>query len=58
MVVFNHSSLERLTGDNRNIDEVTYKELKDLKLDKSEQTIPTLEEAIKLVDDQVPLLVF
>ena len=57
LVVFHDSNLSRLTGDSRDINDVNYEELKDLKLENTNETIPTLNEVIELVNDQVPLLV-
>ena len=57
LVVFHDSNLLRLTGDSRDINDVNYEELKDLKLENTNETIPTLKEVLDLVNDQVPLLI-
>ena len=57
LIVFHDSNLLRLTGDSRDINDVNYEELKNLKLENTNETIPTLKEVLDLVDDQVPLLI-
>lgn len=57
LIVFHDINLERMTKDNRNVADVTYDEIKSLKLEESNETIPTLKEVLKLVDNQVPLLI-
>lgn len=57
LVVFHDENLERITGDKRDIAEVDYDELKKLRIEETDEVIPTLDEVIKLVDGQVPLLI-
>ena len=57
LVVFHDDNLSRLTNDTRDVKDVNYEELKDLKLENTDQIIPTLKEVIELVDGQVPLIV-
>ena len=57
LVVFHDNNLLRLTGDSRDIADVDYEELKDLKIKNTNETIPTLKEVLDLVDNQVPLLI-
>lgn len=57
LVVCHDTNLERLTGDKRNLKDLTYSELKKLKLEGTDETIPSLKEVLELVDNQVPLLV-
>lgn len=55
-VVFADSRLERMTGEIGSIENSTAEELKALRLSKTDETIPTLEEALKLINGQVPVL--
>lgn len=57
VVVFHDINLKRLTGLNKNISDVTYDEIKDLKLLISDQKIPRLIDLLALVNQQVPLLI-
>lgn len=57
VVVFHDFNLKRLTGLDKLIKDVTYDEIKDLKLLISQETIPTLEELLSFVHGQVPLLI-
>ncbi|MBQ3421635.1 MAG: glycerophosphodiester phosphodiesterase [Romboutsia sp.] len=57
LIVLHDSNLSRVTGDNRDVRDVTYDELKDLKLENTDETIPTLKEVLELVDNKVPLFV-
>lgn len=56
-VVFHDFTLERACKTKGRVNEFTYKELKKLKLFRSEQYIPTLEEALSLIDGQTPIIV-
>ena len=55
-VLFHDERLYRMTGVDGTIENSTYFELQELRLGKSEETIPTLEEALQLIDGQVPVL--
>ena len=57
VIVFHDYSLARMTGRDGYTKNLTIKELKSYFLGKTEFTIPTLEEVLKLVDGQVPLLI-
>lgn len=57
VVVFHDNNLERLTGDKRDLKDVNYDEVKNLKLKGTNETIPTLKEVLEFVDNQVPLLI-
>jgi len=57
VVAFHDYSLKRICQDDRNIDEISYRELKDLKLFHTEEKISTLHEVIEYVDGKVPLLI-
>ena len=56
-MVFHDADLERMCGVEGKIWEYTAAELQEMKLMGTEETIPTFEETLALVDGQVPLLV-
>lgn len=56
-VVFHDSKMSRMTGKDRYIQNVSRDELKDIKLLNSNETIPTLEEVLALVNGRTPLLI-
>lgn len=55
-VLFHDERIYRMTGVDGTIEDLTLAELRELKLGRSEETIPTLEEALELIDGQVPVL--
>ncbi len=57
VVVFHDENLKRMTNDTRNIEDVNYDELKNLRLGKTNERIPTLEEVLELVDNKVAILI-
>lgn len=57
VVVFHDLTLTRLCGDKRKIIQLDYSELKTLKLNNTEDTIPTLSELLELIDGKVGLLI-
>lgn len=57
VVVFHDESLARMTGNDGYLRFLSKKDLKSLTLKGSKETIPTLEEVLKLVDGKVPLLI-
>lgn len=57
VVVFHDADLLRMCGVERKVSSMTYSELKKLKLLRTEETIPTLSEVLKLVDGKVPILI-
>lgn len=56
-VVFHDEELERMTGSNGRVSQYILSSLKKLHLNGTEQTIPTLEEVLELVDGRVPLII-
>lgn len=56
-VVFHDASLKRMCGIDGNVWEYTLEELKKLKLKDSNETIPTLEQVLREVGGQVPLII-
>jgi len=57
VVVFHDETLGRMTGADGFISNYNYDDIKDLKLLKSKEHIPTLEEVLKVVDGRTPLLI-
>ena len=57
VVVFHDANLKRMTNDTRNIEDVNYDELKNLKLGNTDEVIPTLEEVLELVNNKVGIIV-
>ena len=57
LVVFHDSNIERLTGINSKISDLTYKELKNIKLLDTNDTIPLLVDVLSLVKGRVSLLI-
>lgn len=56
-VVFHDFNLKRVCGIDKNVNELTFYELKQLYLFDSKEKIPHLQEVIDLVDGQVPLII-
>lgn len=56
-VVFHDASLKRVCGIDGNVWDYTLEELQQMKLAHSEQTIPTFEEVLRVVDGKVPLII-
>lgn len=57
IAVFHDDNLFRMTGVNKNINELTMQELKQLRLQGTSEHIPSLYEVLKLVNGKVPLLI-
>ncbi len=57
IVVFHDDNLSRMTGINWNIKDLTYEEIKNIKLKNTEYHIPLFSEVLELVDGKVPLLI-
>ena len=56
VVIFHDASLKRMCGVNGNVWEYTLEELQQMKLANSKQTIPTLQDFLKIVDGKVPFI--
>lgn len=56
-VVFHDRTLRRMCGDPRRVSKVTLEELMKLRLDATEERIPTLKQTLELIDGEVPLLI-
>lgn len=57
IVVFHDDNLFRMTNKNIELKNVAYEEIKNIKLNNTKYTIPTLKEVLKLVDGKVPLII-
>lgn len=57
VVVFHDDTTKRMCGVDRRIEDMTLAEIKELRLGQTEETIPTLQECLDLVDGKVPLLI-
>ena len=57
VMVFHDYSLLRMTGCDKKLSELDASELSELRLDGSDQAIPTLKEVLDLVDGRAPLLI-
>ncbi|MGL5316607.1 MAG: glycerophosphodiester phosphodiesterase [Peptostreptococcaceae bacterium] len=57
VVVFHDDNLERMTKDKRNVNELTYEELRKIKLLNSNESIPLLEDVLLLVNGKAPLII-
>lgn len=55
LVVFHDKNLKRMTNCSKNVNEVTYSELKKLKLLNTNQKIPTLTDVLKIINGKVLL---
>lgn len=57
VVVFHDDNLSRMTGINKNIRDTVYSEIKDLRLQNTNNYIPLLEDVLNLVNGRVPIIV-
>ncbi|MDY0075592.1 MAG: glycerophosphodiester phosphodiesterase family protein [Acholeplasmataceae bacterium] len=57
VVAFHDYHLKRLLGIDKNVDELTFQDIKGLTLLNTEEHIPTLKEVLDLVNGQTPLLI-
>lgn len=57
LVVFHDDNLKRMTNCDKKVKDVNYQDLKKLRLENTDEKIPTLKEVINLVDNKVPLLI-
>lgn len=55
IVVFHDDNLKRMTGIDKKINELSYDEIKDIKLANSDEKIPLFEDVLKLVNGKVLL---
>lgn len=57
VVVFHDYNLERMTGTNKDLSDMNYIDILDLKLIGTNEYIPTLQEVLDLVNGEVPILI-
>lgn len=57
VMVFHDYTLNRMTGVNKKLSELTASQLQNLSLSNTNQTIPTFKEVLKVIDGKVPILV-
>ncbi len=57
LVVFHDDTLERVCGCPGKIEDMSYRELKDCRLNETSERIPLLKEVLREVDGKVPLLI-
>ena len=57
LVVFHDENLKRMTGYDEKVNNLTYKQLKQLKLLNTNETIPTLNEALNLINGKVDVYI-
>ena len=57
VVVHHDRSLKRVCGVERSIGELTYDELKEIKLGNSEEVTPLFSDVLKMVDGRVPMVI-
>ena len=55
LVVFHDENLKRMTNIDKNLNELTYSEIKKIRLLKTNETIPTLKEVLNIVNGKVIL---
>ena len=53
LIVFHDDNLYRMTGVDKNVEDVTFEEIKNLTLLDTKEHIPTLNEVLELIDDKV-----
>lgn len=56
-VVFHDETLKRMCGDSRKISDVSFVELNSMRLNGTDNTIPSLEEVLELINGKIPLLI-
>lgn len=57
LVVFHDDNLLRMTGVNKRVSECSLEQLKELKLNNTDQEIPTFREALELINGRTPVLI-
>ena len=57
VIVFHDDNLKRMTSIDKNLKDLYYKDIKEIKLNNTNETIPLLEEVLELVDDKVPIII-
>lgn len=57
IVVMHDDDINRMTSKNGKLKELTYEDIKELKLLNTNEKIPTLEQVLRLVDGKVPIII-
>jgi len=57
VICFHDKNFKRMTGLNKNVNEVTFDDIKNLKLNTSKETIPRFIDVLNYIDGKVPLLI-
>lgn len=57
IVVYHDDNLSRLTNSNKNIKDLTYDEIKNIKFKETDDKIPTLNEVLDIIDGKVPVII-
>ena len=57
IVVFHDEDLKRMCGKNTKVCDLTFKEISEIRLGGTDQSIPTLSQVLKLINGRVPLLI-
>lgn len=57
VIVFHDDNLKRMANIDKNLKDMYYKDIKELKLNNTNETIPLLEEVLELVDGKVPIII-
>lgn len=57
IICFHDNNLKRMTGLNQNLNNLSYDDIKDLKLNNTNETIPKFSDVLTLIDGRVPLLI-
>ena len=57
VVAFHDNNLKRMTGIDKNIKDMNYEDLANLKLQNTNQNIPLFKDVLKLIDGKVPVII-
>ena len=57
IIAFHDDDLSRMTGINKKVKDLSYEDINQLKLDKTDNKIPLLTEVLDLVDGKVPIII-
>lgn len=57
VVVFHDDNIKRMTGIDKDIKDMTYEELKNIKLNNTNENIPLLKDVLTLVNGKVPIII-
>lgn len=57
IIVFHDDNLKRMTGIDKDLKDMYYEDIKELKLNNTTEKIPLLDDVLKLVDGKVPIII-